>query len=511
MMAAQPTTPPRALATLLEGLLPPAAARDQGVSGLRLDSRLVRPGDLFLACAGTRVHGMDHLAEALGRGAVAVLAEPDERWPADRIAAAAQDQALPLVAVPGLGALLSTLAARFHGEPARDLRVIGVTGTNGKTSCTQFLAEALDPIERCAVVGTLGHGFPGDLEPGRHTTPDALELQAILAELRRAGARSVAMEVSSHALDQHRAAAVPFETAVLTNLSRDHLDYHGSMDRYGAAKLRLFRSPGLRNAVINLDDAFAPRVLDALSRDTEVVAYGLGGVPQPGRAILGHVRAERVSARLQGLVLELDTSWGRALLRTPLLGRFNAGNLLAVLGVLLLHGLPLETAVGRLEQVQPVFGRMQALGGDGRPLAVVDYAHTPDALEKVLQALREHCAGRLVCVFGCGGERDRGKRPQMGAVAARLADRVILTDDNPRGEDGDAIVADILVGVQDRQDVAVERNRAEAIRLAVAAAGPRDVIAVCGKGHEECQVLGDLRIPFSDSSQVRRALEGWGR
>jgi UDP-N-acetylmuramoyl-L-alanyl-D-glutamate--2,6-diaminopimelate ligase len=296
---------------------------------------------------------------------------------------------------------------------------------------------------------------------------------------------------------------------VLTNLSRDHLDYHGSMERYGAAKLRLFRCTALRSAVVNLDDPFARAVLDVLSPGTEAVVYGTAGLALPERDVLGEVRAERVSTRAEGLALELDTSWGRARLCTPLLGRFNASNLLAVLAVLLLHGLPLETAVARLERVHPVAGRMEVVGGGGRPLVVVDYAHTPDALEQVLGALRGHCSGRLTCVFGCGGERDRGKRPEMGAVAGRLADRVVLTDDNPRGEDGDAIVADILEGLPDRDAVRVERNRAAAIRLAVSGARPGDLIAVCGKGHEDVQILGDLRLPFSDRAQVRRALDRW--
>jgi len=505
MMARPSLSSPWRLSALLEGLVSQGPGGDAQVSGLALDSRTLGPGDLFLACRGTRGHGLDHLDRALAGGARAVLAEPAGSWDLERIRAAARRMAVPLRPVPELSLHVSALAARFYGEPSQRLRVVGVTGTNGKTSCTQFLAEALTPDEPCAVLGTLGNGFPGELRPGRHTTPDPVELQALLAQLLARGARTVAMEVSSHALDQHRAAAVHFETAVLTNLSRDHLDYHGSMDRYAASKLRLFRFPHLRHAVVNLDDGFGRVVLEALGPDVRRLVYGIGRRPA-GERWPAFLWAETVTPGPAGLELGLHTSWGDARLKTGVLGRFNASNLLAVLGVLLLHGLSLDTAVARLAVVHPVPGRMELIGVGPGPQAVVDYAHTPDALEKLLSALREHCAGRLTCVFGCGGERDRGKRPEMGALAERLADRVILTDDNPRGEDGVCIIADILSGFRAPERALVERRRAAAIRAAVAGSGPGDLVAVCGKGHENYQLVGDLRLPFSDGEQLRLAL-----
>jgi UDP-N-acetylmuramoyl-L-alanyl-D-glutamate--2,6-diaminopimelate ligase len=493
---------------LLEGLAWSGSGGDQRIDGLALDSRAIKPGDLFLACAGTQGHGLDHLSQAAAQGAVAVAAEPAGPWPAERLETVARSLRVPLVVVWDLSRQVSALAGRFFGDPSHRLAVVGVTGTNGKTSCTQFLAQALEPEERCGILGTLGTGFPGQLRAGRHTTPDPVELQAVLADLLTRGARSVAMEVSSHALDQRRAAAVVFETAVLTNLSRDHLDYHGTMERYGAAKLRLFRFPGLRRAVVNVDDPFGRVVSDVLDPGVDTLLYGVGRRTAPtGHAGKSFAWAERVTPTLAGLELDLHTSWGDARLKAPVLGRFNASNLLAVLGVLLQRGLTLEAGVERLARVRPVPGRMEVIGAEPGPLAVVDYAHTPDALEKVLSALREHCPGRLACVFGCGGERDRGKRPEMGAVAERLADRVILTDDNPRGEDGARIIADILGGFSAPQEPLVERQRAAAIRAAVAGARAGDLVAVCGKGHEDYQLVGDLRLPFSDSEQVRRALE----
>jgi UDP-N-acetylmuramoyl-L-alanyl-D-glutamate--2,6-diaminopimelate ligase len=408
---------------------------------------------------------------------------------------------VPLVVVDDLGRKVSRIAARFHGDPSARLRVVGVTGTNGKTSVTQMLAQALDDDGRCGVLGTLGHGFPGRLAQGSHTTPDPITLQALLAELRDAGASSVAMEVSSHALHQHRVAAVAFDTAVFTNLTRDHLDYHGTMEAYGAAKAELFRYRGLRLAVINADDAFGRRLLEGLRGGPLTVACG-----ECARAASAerYVTVTAVDAERNGLRLAYDSSWGEGVVAAPLLGRFNAENLALVLGVLLASGVAPAQAASRLRRLTAVAGRMEAVaGGAGRPLAVIDYAHTPDALAKVLESLRPHAAGRLVCVFGCGGERDPGKRPLMGEVAERLADRVVVTDDNPRGEDGDAIVAGILAGCREPARIEVVRSRAEAIRSALAGAGAEDLVLIAGKGHEDYQLVGDLRLPFSDLDQVR--------
>ncbi len=503
MMAASVRQEGLALDDLLAdtGATAPPSVR---ISAIAMDSRDVRPGALFLACRGGSQHGLSFADTAVHAGAVAVAAEVDPDWPAERLAALSGRLGVPVLAVPALGAKASEIAARFYGRPGDRLRLLGVTGTNGKTTVTQYLARALAADLPCAIVGTLGAGYPDALVPTAHTTPDPVTLQATLAELLAGGARAVAMEVSSHALHQHRVAALRFDTAVFTNLTRDHLDYHRTMEAYADAKARLFRSPGLRAAVINTDDPFGLALFGETARRLPVVACGLDGVPAHAERF---VVAERVVVDVTGLRLHVRSSWGEGELASPLLGRFNAANLLAVLAVLLESGVALGEALARIAALRTVPGRMERLGGGDQPLVVVDYAHTPDALAQVLGALREHCAGRLHCVFGCGGERDRGKRPLMGEVAETLADHVIVTDDNPRHEDGDAIVAEIRAGLREPGRATVERNRARAIALAVAGADPGDIVLVAGKGHEGYQQVGDLRLPFSDREVVLRLLQ----
>jgi UDP-N-acetylmuramoyl-L-alanyl-D-glutamate--2,6-diaminopimelate ligase len=416
---------------------------------------------------------------------------------------------IPVLPLEGLAARASALADRFHGEPSARLEVFGVTGTNGKTSVAHYLAQALGAELSCGIVGTLGNGFPGALKPTTHTTPDAVALQATLAGLSALGAGAVAMEISSHALDQSRAAAVRFSHAIFTNLSRDHLDYHGDMDAYGAAKRRLFVAPGLRWAVLNLDDPFHTQVLAGLAANVRVAAYGLDArAPLPERCDLW-VRAAEVQPLPLGLHLRIETSLGAGELDAALIGAFNASNLLAVLAVMLSRGLPLERALRELARVRGVPGRMECFGGNGAPLVVVDYAHTPDALEKALTNLRLHQSRRVITVVGCGGDRDRGKRPLMGAIAERLSDALILTDDNPRSERGDAIIGDILGGVSRPDAVRVARQRGLAIRLAIALAGTGDAVLVAGKGHETTQDMGELKVHFSDRAQVVEALREW--
>ncbi len=507
MMAAQQTTTAWCLSQLLAGLAPVAAEQDRSITGLSLDSRNLAAGDLFLACAGHNSHGLDFVQQALDRGAIAIVCEPGAAWPQARIETLAEHVAIPVLCLSGLGRHISAIAARFYGEPSQHLRVIGVTGTNGKTSCSQFLAQALSATAPCAIIGTLGNGFPGDLKAGLHTTPEPVELQALLAQLRQRGARAVAMEVSSHALDQGRTAAVHFDTALLTNLSRDHLDFHGSMADYAAAKLRLFHQAGLRCAILNLDDPFGWEVLSSLPASIKVLVYGLNTPTQPLPAqVQGTLWTSKIEATAEGMRIRVQTSWGEGAFSTRLLGRFNVSNLLAVLAVLLEQGLPLAAALERLERLETVPGRMERFGGDARPLVVVDYAHTPDALEQVIQALRPHCRGRLLCLFGCGGQRDTGKRPLMGAIAERLCDAIILTDDNPRNEDPDRIIQDILAGLEHPERAQILRNRADAIRQAIAQSQPGDLILISGKGHESYQQYGDLRLPFCDREQVRQAL-----
>jgi UDP-N-acetylmuramoyl-L-alanyl-D-glutamate--2,6-diaminopimelate ligase len=493
-----------ALTDLLAGLGADPVPAVQ-VGGLAMDSRSVTPGALFLACRGGSRHGLEFAEAAVRGGAVAIAAEPDATWPPARLAALTRTLGVPVTPVPDLAARAGEVAARFYGRPGDRLRLIGVTGTNGKTTVTQYLARVLAPDARCAVVGTLGAGYPDALRPTTHTTPDAVALQATLAGLVADAAQAVAMEVSSHALHQQRVAGLRFDTAVFTNLTRDHLDYHLTMEAYADAKARLFRLPGLRLAVINTDDVFGLALFGETMRRVPVVACGVDGVPAHAERF---VAAERVVADVAGLRLHVRSSWGEGELVSPLLGRFNAANLLAVLAVLLESGVAMETALTRLADLHTVAGRMERLGGGDRPLVVVDYAHTPDALTQVLGALREHCDGRLHCVFGCGGERDTGKRPLMGEVAETLADRVIVTDDNPRREDGDAIVAQILAGLREPARATVERNRARAIAAAIAGAAPGDIVLVAGKGHEDYQQVGDLRLPFSDRAVVQGLLGG---
>jgi len=491
------------LGDLLAGVVDPGEFGRTVVTGLTLDSRDVQAGDLFLAVSGTAAHGMSYFAQALDAGAVAVLAEPAGDWDRVRLAEVAGTTPVPVFMVSELGKKAGVLASRFFGQPAHSMRVIGVTGTNGKTSVTHFLASALSTRVCAGIVGTLGNGLPGELQAATHTTPDAVSVQAELARQQRLGVQALAMEVSSHALDQGRVNGVPFHTAVFTNLSRDHQDYHGSMQAYAEAKAKLFQRSGLMLAVINVDDPVGAHLLNEVSQRAMTVACGA----TPSTHVLADrfVRARSIKTEPSGTHISFDSSWGSGEIRSPLLGRFNAENLLLTLGVLLAWDMSLGVALDSLEALQPVDGRMSVLGGGDAPRVVIDYAHTPDALEKVLSSLREHVRGRLVCVFGCGGDRDQGKRPLMGAVAARLADSVVLTDDNPRGEDGQAIIDQILEGMGG-DAVLVQRERAQAIEEAIASAGKDDLVLVAGKGHEDYQLVGDLKLPFSDFEQVERAL-----
>jgi UDP-N-acetylmuramoyl-L-alanyl-D-glutamate--2,6-diaminopimelate ligase len=492
------------LSDLLAGVVDAGEFGRTVVTGVALDSRDVEPGDLFLAVSGTAVHGMRFFDRAVEAGASVVLAEPAGDWGRARLAEMAATSAVPLFMVSELGKKAGMLAARFFGQPAHAMRVIGVTGTNGKTSVTHFLASALATRVPAGIIGTLGNGVPGELQPATHTTPDAVSVQAELARQQQLGVKALAMEVSSHALDQGRVAGVPFHTAVFTNLSRDHQDYHGSMQAYAEAKARLFQRNGLMLAVINVDDPVGAHLLNEVSQRTQTIACG---TTASTHALADrYVHARSIEVEPSGIRVDFDSSWGAGVIRSPLLGRFNAENLLLTLGVLLGWDMSLNAALDALRALQPVDGRMSVLGGDSKPRVVIDYAHTPDALEKVLSSLREHVPGRLVCVFGCGGDRDRGKRPLMGAVAARLADEVVLTDDNPRGEDGQEIIEQILQGMRGDDQVQVQRDRARAIAMAIAGAAQDDLVLVAGKGHEDYQLVGDLKLPFSDFEQVERAL-----
>lgn len=501
MNASVSTVSGMSLHQLLAGFAEVPADLDRCISGLANDSRRVRQGDLFLATQGLQRHGLEFLDAVREAGAAAVAWEPPYG------ACVTLDNDLPLVAVEGLNHKLGFIAGRFYGDPSRSLKVIGITGTDGKTSCAHFIAQSLtEQRSPCGIIGTLGYGIYGRVQPASHTTPDALILQRLLADLRDQGVGNVVMEVSSHALEQRRVAGVTFSVAILTNLTRDHLDYHGDLAAYALAKRRLFLSPGLGYAILNLDDAFGLEVLAGLAPETDVVGYGLGSRTRDD--LDGFVWGEDLHLSPQGLHLRIVSSWGEGLLHTRLLGRFNASNVLATLATLLVLGIPFTQALERLSRLTTVPGRMERFGGTaGRPLAVVDYAHTPHALEQVLSTLREHAPGRLWCVFGCGGDRDPGKRPQMGAVTERYADRIIVTDDNPRTEDPRKIVRDILAGIEHTERVQVCRDREKAIVEALNGAGTADIVLIAGKGHEDYQLLGIEKIPFSDRAVVRQWLE----
>ncbi len=475
----------------LSELLPWVPCPPVSVGGLCDASTAVRPGDVFFALGGTRRHGAEFVQEAQARGAVAVVYDAAE-------AGLAQELSIPAVAVPRLRERLGEIAARFYGHPSQAMEVIGITGTNGKTSCSLFLAQALAG----GVLGTLGWGRPGALQPTAHTTAPAIETQKRLAILRAQGIRTVTMEVSSHALDQGRVNGVAFALALWTNLSRDHLDYHGSMEAYLDAKLRLFAWPSLKAAVLNLDDKAWPNFHAATPAGVKVIGYS---TRRPKSLPFPWVTAAEVRYHLSGI--EFSALWGqqRAQVKVPLLGEFNLSNILAVLAALLARGLELTEAAQRVMSLRPVPGRMECFRTEGRPQVVVDYAHTPAALELALRSLRRHARGRLWVVFGCGGERDRGKRPLMGKIAERLADRVILTDDNPRGEPGEQIIADICAGMVSTP--LVIRDRSEAIAAAVSAAHAEDLILVAGKGHESWQEIAGSKRPFCDRTVVANLLQ----
>jgi UDP-N-acetylmuramoyl-L-alanyl-D-glutamate--2,6-diaminopimelate ligase len=464
------------------------------------DSRRVDRGAAFAAYPGARTDGREFIGDALTRGAAAVLWEARNfKWRPEWTVA--QEP------VEGLAGKLGAIADLVYGSPSQELWMIGVTGTNGKTSCAHWIAQATETCgRRAAIIGTLGSGRIGALTPSLTTTPDVCALHETLAQFHRAGVTLVAMEVSSHGLDQGRVDQVAFDVALFTNLSRDHLDYHQTMAGYGQAKAKLFARPGLHSAVINADDAFGQGLIDmAKGRGRRVLSYGLGAADIAGTGI---------AMSRDGITLSVATPWGRGSISTGVVGAFNALNLLGVLGVLLESDVRFSDALEALATLTPPPGRMQRLGGDGKPLVVVDYAHTPDALEKALRALKPAVGpGReLIAVFGCGGDRDKGKRPEMGRIAGTLADRIIITNDNPRTEDPAEIASAIVRGI--RQTGArrwtVELDRALAVRGAIAGAAAGDVVLLAGKGHEAYQETLAGRHPFSDVAEADAALAQWG-
>lgn len=475
------------------------------VTGMTMDSRRVRPGDLFIACFGRNHDARDYIDTAVANGAVAVLAQAGGRW---REHEKVGD--VPVLVMDCLNTRISHLAARFYEEPGRQLLATGVTGTNGKTSCTQFLAQSLSALaQSCGVIGTLGAGLYPALDDTGYTTPGPIDVQRELRGFVAGGATHAAIEASSQGLHQHRLAAVPFQTAIFTNLTRDHLDYHETMEAYGEAKKRLFQGDALHTAVVNADDPFGVSILNSLSPRVRPLTYSVSGA----RA---DVRIEAMEYLPAGYRARLFTPWGDADLAGSLLGQFNISNVLAVLCALMSLPWPADRrmpeatrfhrVVDTLCALKAVPGRMEVVGRTDGVTGVVDYAHTPDALRSALEALHRHARGRVHCVFGCGGNRDSGKRPLMAEVAEQQADRLVITDDNPRLEDADHIIRQILLGLARPGEAVVERDRAAAIRLAIREAQPGDIVLIAGKGHENYQDVGGQRMAFSDVAQVRLAL-----
>lgn len=474
------------------------------ITGLAEDSRKVNPGDLFFARPGTLQDGRKYIEAAIASGAVAVLTDGNT-FHCDFFSAQTK---IPIISIPNLAQNIGLIAARFYGYPSREMTVIGITGTNGKSSCAHFIAQALQARgESCGVLGTLGNGIYGQLQASNLTTLDAISLQQMLADFLKQGVKYVAMEVASHGLVQHRVAGVEFDVAVFTNLTRDHLDYHGTMENYAQAKRLLFEKPTLKSVVFNLDDPCGLQWAQELSTKLNTYGYTLqNNNHHSGRENIVEISAHHAKLDMPGVTATLNTQWGSGVLHNPnLIGQFNLSNLLAVTTVLGILGEPLEMIVEQLAHLHGVAGRMETYGGKNKPLAVIDYAHTPDALEQVLKTLSENKNGQtLWCVFGCGGERDRGKRPLMGKVTEEYADQIIITDDNPRHEDPKIIVREILDGLKNPENAVIEHDRRRAISHALQCAKAGDIVLIAGKGHETYQIVNSEKQPFSDAVEVQK-------
>jgi len=486
-MPAEHLTRKPTLAELLQGF---ADAPAIPIENIASDSRSLDTGYLFLACGGENSHGLDYLADAVSAGVAAIA------WDSATTSQPDCAVSVPIIAVPELAQHLGEIANRFYDHPSESLRVVGVTGTNGKTTVAWLIAQCFERLEQtCGYVGTLGSGVR-DIESAEGmTTPGVIELNGRLADFRDLGAECAAVEVSSHALAQNRVDGITFDTVLFTNLSRDHLDYHGDMQSYARAKGRLFLECGARNRIVNLDSEFGMQLAGQCGQDVVTVSTTLDRIAN-GRP---YVFVRSVVAQGSGSLVSVDSSWGDGEFDLPLPGDFNVENAVIVLALLLQQGVPMEKACDVLATVSAPPGRMQRVDtADELPLVYVDYAHTPAAIEVALQALRPHCKGQLWCVFGCGGDRDSGKRPQMGSIAERCADQLIVTSDNPRSEDPSSIIADIVTGLAVPERATVIADRAAAIAWAIHESAPDDVVLIAGKGHENYQLLGDERLDFSD-------------
>jgi UDP-N-acetylmuramoyl-L-alanyl-D-glutamate--2,6-diaminopimelate ligase len=489
------------LSELLQDILPnfPSHA-DVKVGRLIGDSRKIKPGDAFFAIHGSHHDGRLFISQAIQRGAVAVLKDTKIDETIDYY------EGVPIIPILHLQEKVALVAARFYGNPAEKLRIIGVTGTNGKTSCTHFIAQALTSLKiPCGIIGTLGSGFYGALGEAGLTTPDPIALQALLADFVAQGAKAVAMEVSSHSIDQGRILAIPFEIGIFTNLTQDHLDYHHTMEIYANVKRRFLAEYPVKNVILNTDDMYGKSWLPTLIQQKNVYAYGLEQLESD----VPLVTANQIELSLKGIHAHIYSPWGNDRVTLPLIGQFNLHNALAVLTALCVYGVPFDEALTALSQLSAVPGRMQLFGGNQQPLVVVDYAHTPDALENVLSALKSHTQGKLICVFGCGGDRDKGKRPQMARIAEHWADQVIMTSDNPRHENPEVIASEMLAGCINPKAIQVQLDRSKAIQKSIQSSSVNDCILIAGKGAERYQQIGDEKFPFDDAEQVKAYLSAY--
>lgn len=502
MMPAKQNSSLLPLQTVLDGLL--EVDSDLRIANLSVDARNIQKDDVFIAVAGSQQHGLMYAEQAIQAGAVAIIYDPEAggEFLAEKVKKA---HSISLFKLANLGEHISIMAARLYQFPSKELSVVGITGTNGKTSVSHFIAQALNvQTNSSAIIGTLGWGQVDDLKKTINTTPDAVSVQRQLATLRDEGIATVAMEVSSHGLDQGRVKAVAFKGAVFTNLTHDHLDYHQTLEAYGDAKLTLFKCPSLSFVVLNRDDAFSERIKNALSSSVKVYSFSRSSCCSTVENCL-FISNERLLAT--GLSFELSFNGCTVQVHSELFGAFNIDNLVASTAVLIAMGDELSVAVAKVEKVKAVEGRMQRVLVEGaEPEVVVDYAHTPDALRLALQSLRQHCKGTLRLVFGCGGNRDEAKRPLMGAIADELADSIVITNDNPRFESAEAIAEQIKASISHVAKLTVTLDRGQAIQQTIASAAKNDIILVAGKGHEEYQQIQNEKIAFSDVAQVKDAL-----
>ncbi|MCZ6804549.1 MAG: UDP-N-acetylmuramoyl-L-alanyl-D-glutamate--2,6-diaminopimelate ligase [Proteobacteria bacterium] len=500
MMTVEKLNYSKSLGELLSGLTTVGESID--VTGVAIDSREIKSGDLFMAYRGSQFNGIDYIDDATQSGAVAIAIDEDEE-------ASLNLNSVTIVKVPNLRKQAGAIISRFYDEPSKEMQVIGVTGTNGKTTVTYMIAYALYVLgKQSAIIGTLGYGRFRQIETGTTTTPDPVKLHSLFSNWRDE-VDSVAMEVSSHALDQGRVAGTEFDIAVFTNLSRDHLDYHETDEAYANAKFQLFESPGLTHAIINIDDAYGTQLIERLPVGLNIFTYSTESI-QAGskKKEVFCVYCEKIETNHLKTELSVQSPGGQAKIQTRLPGKFNSENILAAFSTLCASGFPVEKVATALSGFAGIPGRMEYFVSEGKPLLVVDYAHTPDALEKALTALRPYCNGKLFCIFGCGGDRDVGKRSQMGSIAESLADQIVLTNDNPRTELQEQIIENILEGIKDKSQVTIKYDRSDAITNTFLCANEDDVILIAGKGHETTQQIGSTLSPFSDRELARRLTEG---